>query len=161
MRLHLDHALAHDTSIGAPTRTVFATTIVGYAHDLTLLARRARDVAAHGRAVDPDRVAELVVEAARTVLELRAAVQHSVLELIRARAAAAIPDADSPRARLDVDDATRRRWSAARRELEALAGDPARIATGPIGARLGAHPEQLDEPAVEDKPTFADMIELD
>src|SRR5262245_3743212 len=30
MRIRLDHALAGDTSIAAPTRNVFASTIVGY-----------------------------------------------------------------------------------------------------------------------------------
>jgi hypothetical protein len=35
MRIRLDHALAADTSIGAPTRSVFASTIVGYAGRLS------------------------------------------------------------------------------------------------------------------------------
>ncbi|HEX8109017.1 MAG TPA: hypothetical protein VF516_14895 [Kofleriaceae bacterium] len=40
MRIRLDHALANDTSIGAPTRSVFASTITGYAGRLSLLGAR-------------------------------------------------------------------------------------------------------------------------
>jgi hypothetical protein len=37
MRIRLDHALAADTSIGAPTCSVFSSTIIGYAGRLPLL----------------------------------------------------------------------------------------------------------------------------
>lgn len=87
MRIRLDHVLAADTSIPAPTRNVFATTIVGYAGRLPLLAQRARDVAARGGAKDADAVAELVVDAARAVLDLRDAMRAGLLELVREDAA--------------------------------------------------------------------------
>ena len=161
MRLRLDHALAADTSIGPPTRKVFAATIVGYASDLGLLAQRARDIAARGGAGDPDAVADLVVGAARGVLDLRAATRIGVLALIRDLAAASIAEADRRARDRSLDEPARRRWSAARRELEALAVDPARVTTAPMSARLATLPDQLDEPAPEREATLADLIELD
>lgn len=161
MRLRLDHALAADTSIGTPTRKVFATTIVGYANDPGLLAQRARDIAARGGARDPDAIADAVVTAARAVLDLRAALRAGVLALIRDLSAAAAPEADRRARDRSLDEPSRLRWSAARRELEALAADPARVTAAPLSARLATHPDQLDEPAPEREVTFADMIELD
>jgi hypothetical protein len=167
MRIRLDHALAADASagadasIGAPTRSVFASTIVGYADRLPLLAERARDVAARGRAGDPDHVADLVVDAARGVLALRDAVRAGVLALIQRLAQASAPEADRRARDRTLDDATRRRWSAARRDLEALAADPLHILDAAMPARLAALPEQLDEPAPERELTFADLLELD
>lgn len=161
MRIRLDHVLAADTSIGAPTRNVFATTIVGYAGKLPLLAQRARDVAARGSAADPDRIAESVLDAARSVLGLRDAVRAGVLALICALAEAAIPQADGRARDRHLDEAARRRWSAARRDLEAVAADPARVLAAAMLARLAALPDQLDEPEPERELTFADMLELD
>ena len=161
MRVRLDHALAADTSIGGPTRSVFSSTIVGYAGKLPLLAQRARDVAARGRAADPDRIAEAVLEAARSVLGLREVVRAGVLALIRELAQAAIPDADRRARDRNLDEPVRRRWSAARRDLEVVAVEPERVLAAPMAARRAALPDQLDEPAPEREVTFADMIELD
>ena len=161
MRVRLDHALAADTSIGAPTRSVFSSTIVGYAGKLPLLAQRARDVAARGSSADPDRIAEAVLEAARSVLGLREAVRAGVLALIRELAQAAIPDADRRARDRNLDEPVRRRWSTARRDFEAVAVEPERVLAAPMAARLAALPDQLDEPAPEREVTFADMIELD
>jgi hypothetical protein len=82
MRIRLDHVLANDTAIAAPTRRVFASTIVGYAEDLALLADRVRDVASRGGAAHADQIANDVVDAARTTLALRAALRTDVLALI-------------------------------------------------------------------------------
>lgn len=161
MRLRLDHALAADTSIGAPTRKVFSTTIAAYADDPGLLAQRARDVAARGGAADPEAVADAVAGAARGVLDVRAAARDGVLAHVRALATASVPAADRRARERTLDEPTRRRWSAARRELEALAAEPARIAAAPWAARLASFPDQIDEPAPEREVTFADMIELD
>jgi hypothetical protein len=161
MRMRLDHALATDTSIGTPTRKVFASTIVGYANDLALLEQRARDIAGRGRATDPDAVAAVVVDAARAVLALRDALRAGVLALIRDLATAALPHADRRARDRQLDEVQRRRWSAARRDLEASAADPAQITSAPMAARLAALPEQLDESAAEPEVSFADMIELD
>jgi hypothetical protein len=161
MRLCLEHALAADTSLGPPTRKVFATTVVRYASDLGLLAQRVRDLAARGRAPDPDAVADAVVGAARRVLDLRAQARAGVLALIRELAAASVVEADRRARERSQGEPTRRRWSAARRELEAVAADPARVTAAPWSARLAAFPDQLDEPAPEREVTFTEMIELD
>ena len=159
-RLRFEHALAHDPAIGAPTRKVFAATIVSYAGRLELLAARVRDLAARGGAAHPGDVADRATEVAGAVLALRADVQRGVLVRVRELAAAAVPDADRHARDRTLDDATRQRWSAMRRELEALALEPARIGAA-LADRLAAWPAQLDEPAAEPERTFADMIELD
>jgi len=160
-RIRFDHALAADTAIAAPTRKVFATTIVAYAGRLELLEARARDAAARGGAADPDQVAARVGDQARAVLALRAAVRAGVLALIGGLAATAAPIADRHARDRALDEPTRKRWSAVRRDLEAIASAPESIASAPRSARLAAWPEQLDEPDPEHEPTFADMIELD
>lgn len=161
MRIRLDHALATDTSIGAPTRSVFASTITGYAGRLSLLEQRARDVAARGRAADPDLVAASVVDAARAALALRDALRAGVLALIGDGARAAIAEADRRARDRNLDEPERRRWSAIRRDLEAVAADPERVLAAPMAARLAALPDQLDEPEPGPEPTFADLLELD
>lgn len=163
-RIRIDHALAADSSIGVPTRKVLATTVVGYARDLGLLARRAHEAAARGGAADPHAVAAAVVGAAQASLAQRAAARDRVLAVIRSVAAGSIAEADRRARDRALEDATRLRWSAARRELEAVAAEPARVGAAPLAARLAAHPDQLDEPApaARDRElTFADLIELD
>ncbi|HMG57166.1 MAG TPA: hypothetical protein VK601_26885 [Kofleriaceae bacterium] len=160
-RIRIDHALADDASIATPTRKVFAATVVGYAGRLALLEARARDASARGGAADPAGIAERVVDAASAVLALRAAIQAGVLALVRDLAAAAAPLADRSARDVRLDEPTRRRWSAARRELEALASQPERITSAALPARLAAWPDQLDDPDPTQEPTFADMIELD
>jgi hypothetical protein len=161
MKIRLEHALAADTSIGPPTRSVFSSTITGYAGRLSVLEERARDVAARGGAVDPDGVAGRVACAARSVLALRDALRAGVLDAAGRLARAAAPEADRRARDRNLDEPARRRWSAMRRELEAVAADPARVLAAPMAARLGALPEQLDEPDPGPEVTFADMIELD
>jgi hypothetical protein len=161
MRIQLEHALAADSSIGAPTRRVFAQTVASYTDDLSLLSQRARDVAARGGAGDPAHVAELVVASARATLARRADLRAGVLGLVRELATASIAEADAAARDRTRPEAERRRWSAVRRDLEALAADPAHIATAPMAARLQTLPDQLDEPAPEATPTLADLIELD
>lgn len=160
-RIRLEHALAGDNAIAAPTRKVFAATIVSYAGRLELLEARARDAAARGGAVDPAGAAARVGEVARSVLALRAAMQAGVLALVRDLAAAAAPLADRHARDRALDEPARRRWSAARRDLEAIASRPEAILAAPMSSRLAAWPEQLDEPEPGREPTFADMIELD
>ncbi len=161
MRVRLEHALADDTTIAAPTRKVFAQTIASYAGRLSLLGDRVRDLAARGRAPDPDRTADAVLDAARATLDLRGALAAGVLELARDGATRAVPDVDRRARDRTRDDAQRTRDSALRRELEAIAAAPARIAQAPLAARLASWPDQLDDPAPEAEVTFADMIEMD
>lgn len=161
MRLRLDHSLAVDTSIGAPTRSVFASTIIAYAANLPLLAQRARDIAARGGAVDPEEIADVVVRAARSVLDLRDAIRDEVLDVIRELARTSIAEADRRARDRTLPEPERKRWSAARRDLEAVAAEPRRVITAALQDRLAALPVELDEPAREPDPTFKDLLELD
>ena len=161
MRILLDHALAEDTSIPTPTRKVFASTIAGYAHDVSVLEQRARDIAARGGARDPAAVASSVVAAANTTFAVRGGLISSVLQLAHDLAQASVVEADKRAKDRTLDEPSRKTWSAARRELEALVADPARLALAAWSGRLADHPEQLDEPPPEAEKTFADMIELD
>jgi hypothetical protein len=84
-----------------------------------------------------------------------------VLAQVQGLAQAAVPLADRHARDPALDEPARRRWSAVRRDLEAVAADPLRIAAAPMAARLAALPEQLDEPATGQELSFADFIELD
>jgi hypothetical protein len=161
MRVRLDHALALDASMPAVTRNVFATTIASYANTLDVLAQRVHQVAARGGSPDPAAVTEAVVAAARTVLALRDALRIGVLELVRDRARASVAHADAQARERSVEDTLRKRWSQARRDLEALAADPSTIFTGAMAARMAAYPEQLDDAPAGPEPSIADLIELD
>jgi len=161
MRIQLEHVLADDTSIGPPTRKVFAATVTDYANRLDLLDTRARDVASRSGARDPAGIAERVVEAARATLALRGAVGSGVLALIAELAAAGAPLADRSARDRSAAEPARRAWSAVRRELEAIAARPDRVVEAPFAARLATWPDQLDDPDPANEPTFADMIELD
>ena len=160
MRLRLDHVLPDDSVLPAPTRKVFASTIATYTGRLSILEERVRDVAMRMR-TDADVLVDRVLAAARATLDQRDDLRAGVLGLVRSLAAATIPDADRRARDPDLDPAQRKQWSAARRDLEVLADEPARIAAAPMAARLAAWPEQLDEPAAKPEPTLAELIELD
>jgi hypothetical protein len=140
---------------------VFASTIVSYAGDLARLAERVRAVAERG--APPDRAAHVVdavIEAARATLALRDALRDRVFARVADLARASLPEVDLRARDRKLDDAARKRWSAARRDLEILAAEPAKILAAPFAERLAAWPELIDEPN-EPEVTFADMIELD
>ncbi|MGE0401060.1 MAG: hypothetical protein AB7T06_30400 [Kofleriaceae bacterium] len=161
MKVRLEHALASDGSIGPPTRNVFAQTIVNYADNVALLGERARDLAMRGRAPSPDGVADAVMSAARASLALRDALRTGVLDLVRRLATASVPLADRNARDPKLDDTQRKRWSAARRDLETIAREPAAIGVAPMAKRMAAWPDQLDEAAVPPEPALADLIEID
>ncbi len=161
MRIRLDHVLAADTSIGPPTRKVFAATVASYAGRLELLETRVHDVASKTGARDAHRIAELVVQAAAATLDLRAAIRDHVLALGAALAAASIPHADQRARDRQEAEPARRAWSQIRRELEATAARPERLAEAPFAPRLASWPEQLDEPDPVAEPTRASLLELD
>lgn len=158
MRIQLEHGA---DAIPLPTRRVFAATVVSYEHQLPLLCDRVLDVARRARIASPEGVAAAAVDGARATLALRTALRTPLLAAIRDSAAAAIADADRQARDRTLDDVQRKRWSAVRRELEAVASDAARILTAAFGARVAAWPEQIDEPDPQAEPTFADMIEID
>lgn len=161
MRLRLDHGLAADSSIGAPTRNVFSLTIASYVGRLAVLEDRARDIATRGRSPDPERIAQIVVDAARRALDLRDVVRGSVLELVRQLAQTTVLDADQRARDRTRNEPERRRWSAVRRDMEAVALDPERVVASPLSGRIAALPVELDEPAAEPEPSFKELLELD
>jgi hypothetical protein len=161
MRIRLDAGLAADTSLPAPTRRLFASTVLRYQDTLDVLEDRARDAAARGGAADPAAVAATVGDAARAALALREAVRAPVLTLIGDLARAAVALADRSARDRQLDEPQRLRWSAARRDLEILAAEPDRIEVAAMAARLAAWPAQLDEPAPAKELTFAELIEMD
>jgi hypothetical protein len=160
MRIELDTALADDTSLPTPTRKVFAGTIAAYAGKVDVLAQRVREQAARGGAPNVEAVAAAVEGAARKTLALRDALRTKVLVAAEAAAREAVADADRQAKDRTLDDATRKQWSAMRRELEITASDPMRV-TRRLAERLAIWPEQIDEGEPEREVTFADMIELD
>ncbi|HEY4239546.1 MAG TPA: hypothetical protein VGM88_07005 [Kofleriaceae bacterium] len=159
-RVRLEHALAHEPSIAAPTRRVFASTVIRYEHALDTLASRAHDVAERGGARDPSAVAAIVVDECTFALSLRRSVREGVVALIAKLAAASVAAADAAARDRKLDDVARKAWSALRRELEATAADPERV-RAPIATRLASWPEQLDEPDPAAEPKLADLLELD
>lgn len=161
MKLRLERALADDTSIGAPTRKVFAQTIVSYADNLGGLGDRVRELAARGRAANPDAIMAAVLEAARATLAERDALRAGVLGQIAGLAVAGIAQADHQARDTTLSEAQRRKWSAVRRDCEVLAQEPAKIAAAPWAARIASWPEQLDEPPPAPDVHPADLIELD
>lgn len=161
MKLRLDHALAMEPAVPPVTRNVFSTTIVQYARNVALLAQRVRDVAARGGARDVDAVVRDVIAAANDVIALRDAMRVDVLELARARAKASVAFADARARDERSEDATRKRWSRARRDLEAIARDPSCLVGGAMADRMAALDEQIDEPAPAAEPSIADLLELD
>jgi len=161
MRIRLDHVLADDQAIAVPTRKVFAATVTGYVDRLDLLETRAHDVATRGGSRDAAGIARLVVEAARATLALRTAIRVDVFVAISGLAATSVPLADAQARDMRSEEVARRAWSALRRELEAVAAEPTRVTEGPLAARLGTWPEQLDDPDPAGEPTFASLIELD
>ena len=160
MRLRLDHRLPDDSVLPVPTRKVFASTIATYAGRLSVLGDRVRDVAARMR-TDADALVDTVLAEARATLAQRDDLRAGVLALVRSVAIASIPDADRRARDPDLAEAQRKQWSAARRDLEVLSDEPARITAAPHAARVAAWPEQLDEPAAKPEPTLAELIELD
>ena len=161
MKLRLDHALADDTSIGAPTRKVFAQTIASYANNLPALGDRVRELAARGHAGNPGAVAEAVLEAARATFADRDALRAGVLAHIAALAAAGVIHADHEARDTTHTEATRKKWSAVRRDFEVIAVEPAKIVAAPFAVRIASWPEQLDEAPPQPEVHPADLIELD
>lgn len=161
MKLCLAHALADDTSLAPATRNVFAATVTSYENRLDVLEQRVLDLASRGGAPEPRDVADRLLDATRRVLALRAELRSGVLALVREQARASIPHADARARDRKLDDPSRKRWSALRRDLEMIAEEPGRLLVAPLDERIAAWPEQLDEPAPEPERSFADFIELD
>lgn len=161
MRIRLEHALADDTAIAAPTRKVFAQTVADYTGRLDVLETRARDVAARNGARDPGEIADRLVRAAEATLAVRSALYESLLALVARLAAAEAPMADAKARDRREAEPPRRLWSAVRRELEAIAARPERVLEAPFAVRVAGWESLLDDPDPEQEPSLADLIELD
>jgi hypothetical protein len=161
MKIRLDHALAADNSIPAPTRKVFAGTVLSYATSLDTLRERVRDVASRLDPRGAAATADLVVAAAQATLGMRDALRAGVLARARSFAEAALPAAVARAKDLGTDDKLRERWSAVRRDLETIALRPEAIAAASHADRLAAWPALLDEPQPEPERTFGELLELD
>jgi len=161
MKIRLDHALADDTSIGAPTRKVFAQTIASYAANLEALGDRVRDLATRGRSPNPEAVVRAVLDAARDTFSDREALRAGVLVHITGLAVAGVAQADHQARDTTVPEAQRTKWSAVRRDFEVLAADPEKIVAAAWSARIASWPEQLDEPPPKPEVHPSDLIELD
>lgn len=159
MRIRLDHALAHDNSIGKPFRTTLAHTVASYAGDLGLLHDR---VAATAVRVDPHGAAgtaERIVDEARAALGARAALHDGLFALAREHAAAMIPlVTTAARDRYQADD-VRLRWLVVRRDLELTVEDPTRIARAAFADRLKSIPPVDEVPEEAPEPTLGELIE--
>lgn len=159
MRIRLDHALAGDTSVASPLRKVLAGTVTSYAGDLGRLRDRVRSVAVRVDPVGADDTADRVVASARSVLEDRAALHARVLDVARELAGARIDAARTQARDRHAEEAERRRWTAALRELEQVAARPARIAEAPWRERVATFlgpDEPLEEPP---ELSLGDLIE--
>lgn len=159
MRIRLDHALAGDTSVATPLRKVLAGTVTNYAGDLGLLGERVRAVAARVDPAGADDAADRVVAAARDVLAVRAALHDHVLDVARQLANARIDAARAQARNRHNEEALRRRWTAALRELEQIGARPARVAEAPWRDRVATFfgpDEPLEEPP---EPSLGDLIE--
>lgn len=161
MKIRLDHVLAADTAIPPPTRKVFATTIIAYADNLGALAERVRDIAARVDRRGADATADGVVAAARASLGLRDDLRAGVLAHARDLAAAALAHATARAKDPGLDDAVRLKWSAMRRDLEAIVARPEHVAAAPQADRLAALPPLLDEAEREPERSFGELLELD
>ncbi|MCA9675678.1 MAG: hypothetical protein KC464_11625, partial [Myxococcales bacterium] len=93
MRIRLDHALADDTTVEPPFRTVLATTVLRYAGDLETLRERVVSVTARVDPAGAAATAAIVVACATTVHAARAALWDGVLGLARDLAAARVDHA--------------------------------------------------------------------
>ncbi len=161
MRIRLDHRLAGDTSVATPLRKVLAGTITSYEGQLELLHERVAGAAAR---VDPGRAPETataVVEVAREVLAIRELLRSGVLVVARELAAAHLPAARQAARDRTLDEALRRRWLAARRDLEQVADAPAAIVAAPMAERLKALVEPDEPLEATPEPTRGELIELD
>jgi hypothetical protein len=151
-------------ALPAQLRTLFATTVLAYEHDLPRL--RARAAAALAR-TDPagagDTTARLVAAAEQT-LATRAALRDGVLRLGRDVATAWLPAAERAARDRSQPDEQLDRWRRARVDLASLAELGDTLALGTFAERLdrmappGGPPE---DPPEEERPHRFALIELD
>lgn len=161
MRILLDRELGDDDAIPTATRKVFSATVLAYRDSLAVLEERARDTASRVNPGSGAALAARVISAAVTTLELHRRLRAAVLTLACDHAAAALALVRQAACDRSSEDATRRHWSAARRDLESIIAQPERVAQLRRRDRLAAFPALLDEPEPQRELTFAELIEMD
>ena len=160
MRILLEHLAVDFPPLTAQFRTLLATTVTSYANDLGRLRVR---VAASAARQDPyvaERLASAVVDAADRAIELRGALGDVVLSIAVEHARASLPLVDARCRDRTLDDETRLRWTALRRDLELLIDRPLRLAEQRFADRqkaLNTPDLVLDEIP---EPSIVELLEL-
>ncbi|HVV86542.1 MAG TPA: hypothetical protein VHE35_25970 [Kofleriaceae bacterium] len=159
MRIRLEHLAVDWPALTPPFRTLLSTTVSSYVNGLDRLRERvAGSVARH----DPHgalAVAAVVVEAAERSLAVRGALGDLVLGIAGELARASWTLADARARDRSLDDSTRLKWTALRKDLEKLMEHPLRLAEHRFAERqkeLLAGDLVLDEIP---EPSFAELIE--
>jgi len=102
-----------------------------------------------------------VRDAARATFALREALLGPIFAVIVEHGRASAPIADTHARDRKLADAQRKQWSAARRDLEAIAANPTQLFGGAWAERIARFEVQIDEPEPAKEPTLAELIELD
>jgi len=141
-------------------RALLQTTVLGYEKDLPLLRSRVAQAMARYDAASAAAVAERVLDAARQVLAVRAALRQGVWQLTAAAASAWLPAAGRAAADRTQPDEQRERWKRACVDLTALAAHGQALEAGTTAERLDRIATPDDPPEEEGPDRFA-MLELD
>lgn len=160
MRIRLEH-LAVDWPALVPTfRTLLSTTVCSYAGDLGKLHQRVAGSAARQDPYGARGLADAVLDAADRVLAQRGALGDAILTLAVELARDLRPLVDERARQRSLDDDTRLRWTALRRDLDLLADRPLRLAEQRFADRLKAllTPDLVLDEIPE--PSFGELLEL-
>lgn len=160
MRIRLEHLAVDWPALTSQFRTLLATTVTSYVGELDKLRMRVAGSAARQDPYRADALADAVVDAAERVLAVRGALGDAVLGLAVELARAALPHVDARARTRALDDDTRLKWTALRRDLELTIEQPLRIAAQPFAARQQAllTPDLVLDEIPE--PTRGELLEL-
>lgn len=128
MRIRLEHLAVDYPALTSQVRTLFATTVTSYVDSLERLRARVAGAVARQDPYRADATAYAVVNAAEQALALRGALGDAVLSIAVEQARAALPLVEERCRQRALDDDTRLKWTALRRDLELTIDDPLRIA---------------------------------
>lgn len=159
MRVRLEHLAVDWPALTAQFRTLLATTVTSYVDQLERLRGRVAGSAARQDPHRADELADVVVDAASLVLAQRGALGDAVLATAASLASATWAHADGRARERALDDDTRLKWTALRKDLELLNERPLRLAEHRFADRQKAllTPDlRLDEIP---EPLLSDLIE--
>ena len=160
MRIRLEHLAVDWPALTAQFRTLLSTTVVNYVGDVGRLHQRVAGSVARQEPYRANAVADVVVDAAVRVLELRGALGEAVLSLAATLARSTLELVEQRARERALDDDTRRKWTALRADLHALIDRPIRLAEQRFADRQRAllTPDLILDEIPE--PSFADLLEL-